>query len=40
MFKQGFEIIKFCLLYFIFPNKLFIKREKINDYSYTVIYKN
>ena len=40
MFKQGFEILKFCLLYFIFPKKLFIKREKINDYSYAIIYKN
>lgn len=40
MFKQGFEIIKFCLLYLILPKKLFIKREKINNYSYSIIYKN
>ena len=40
MFKQGFEILKFCFLYFFSPKKLFIKRESYKDYLYDIKYTN
>lgn len=38
MFKQGFEILKFCFIYNFFPNKLFIDREPLKNYLYKIIY--
>lgn len=40
MFKQGFEILKFCFLYIFSSQKLFIDREYPKNYFYTTKYTN